>query len=273
MENATRTAGCRGRDAAMFISGGLLLTMLHGCAVVQDTAQFVREAFDPGVPGPRPISAEAAAQLSDEQISRRLEVLTRSLEDNRTHAAWWYYGFLAVNAGGMVAGATTAAFEDDGDARTFDILNASLGLLGTGYLLGAPLPGRCGAAPVFEMPFDTHAQRAAQLAAAEEILYGAAGRARQRTGWLLHVGNLALNGAAASVLLAREAYDKAALLFFLNSSIGAAQILLTPWEPLTAWEDYRRFVDSGATQPTAAEPTIGIGPLPGAHGLAVNVAF
>lgn len=273
METATRTASRRGRGAAMFIGGGLLLTLLQGCAAVRDTAQFAHEAFDPGVPGPQPISVEAAAQLSDEQISRRLEILTRSLEDNRTHAAWWQYGFLTVSAGGMIAGATTAAFEEDADSQVFDILNASLGLIGTGYLLGAPLPGRCGAAPIFAMPFDTHAQRAAQLAAAEEILYDAAGRARQRTGWLLHVGNVVLNGAAASVLLAREAYDKAALLFFLNSSVGAAQILLTPWGPLTAWEDYRRFVDTGAAQPTAAEPTIGIGPLPGAHGLAVNVAF
>ena len=137
MRTETSAAHRRRRAAALLISGALL-TLLQGCAVMRDTAQFAREAFDPGVPGPQPISADAAAQLSDEQIIRRLEVLTRSLEDNRTHAAWWYYGFLTVNAGGMVAGATTAAFEEDADSQVFDILNASLGLIGTGYLLGAP---------------------------------------------------------------------------------------------------------------------------------------
>jgi len=177
-----------------------------------------------------------------------------------------------VNAGGMAAGAATAAVEENESDRIYNILNASLGLIGTGYLLAAPLPGRHGAAPVYEVPFATHEERAAQLALAERILYEAAGRARQRTGWLLHVGNVVLNAGAASVLLARESYGNAALLFFVNTAVGEAQILLTPWEPKTSWAEYRSFVDDhGVRQAPAAR--WGVGPMAGGTGIAVHVGF
>lgn len=272
----TRACGARlegARRVAVVLAAGALLASLNGCAVLNDGVQFAKNAFDPGVPGPKPITAEAAARLSEEQIQQRLAFLTEKLEENRTHAAWWYYGFLAVNAGGMAAGAATAAIEDDKDDQVYDILNASLGLIGTSYLLGAPLPGRSGATPIYEMPFDTHEQRAAQLAEAEEILYGAAGRAKQRTGWLLHTGNVVLNAAAASVLLARESYGNAALLFFLNAAVGEAQILLTPWKPLGMWEEYLELVERGGAVARDPAPRLGVGGLPGGRGLALQVEF
>ena len=246
-----------------------LLVLISGCATIDRAAQSV---FDPGVPGPAPLTAEEAAQLDDEQVNKRLDFVTRSLDDNRLHAALWKYGFLAVNGGGMIAGAATAAVESDEDDRVFNILNSSLGLIGVVYLLADPLPGTSGADPVYLMPYATHADRAAQLAAGEKILYAAAGRAKQRTGWVLTTGNVVLNGAAASVLLARESYGNAALLFFLNVAVGQAQILLTPWEPLTMWEEYQALIANGGVPP---DPVVrwGIGPLPDAPGLALHVAY
>lgn len=253
---------------------GRVPRLLVGLAVAlaSQGCSMIEKVMDPGVPGPKPITAEDAAQLSDEQIDQRVAFVTQRLEDNRTHAAWWYYGFLAVNAGGMVTGAATAAVEDDEDDRIYDILNGSLGLIGVAYMLADPLPGRSGADPVTGMPSATHEDRAAQLAAGEEILYRAAGRAKQRTGWLLTTGNVALNAAAASVLLARESYGNAALLFFLNAAIGEVQILLVPWEPLDSWEQYRELVDNGGVPP---DPQVrwGIGPLPDGHGLALRAEF
>ncbi|MFN8642678.1 MAG: hypothetical protein U0802_13875 [Candidatus Binatia bacterium] len=249
---------------------GLLL--LSGCAATQGAVQFARGVLDPGVPGPKPITAEAAAQLSDEQIAQRVELVNARLDDNRTHAAWWYYGFLTVNVAGMTAGAATAAVESDKSDQIYNILNSSLGLIGTGYMLAAPLPGRSGSDPITAMPSATHADRAAQLARAESILYDAAGRAKQRTGWILHAGNIALNASAASVLLARESYGNAALLFFLNATIGEAQILLTPWEPLTSWQQYHERIANGGI-PVDPQARWGIGPLPAGPGLALQAEF
>lgn len=269
MTQGSRGTGATARRA---VAGALVLALLNGCAVVEGGKKLAHEAFDPGVHGPKPLSAAEAAQLGDDEINRRLDFVTRSLDDHRTHAAWWYYGFLTVNAVGMVAGAATAAVEDDNDDQIYDILNSSLGLIGTGYMLAAPLPGRSGADPVRLMPSATHDDRAAQLAEAEDILYGAAGRAKQRTGWLLHTGNVVLNASAASVLLARESYGNAALLFFLNAAIGEAQILLTPWQPLTNWEEYQALIASGGVPP---DPQVrwGVGPLPTGQGLALRAEF
>jgi hypothetical protein len=244
----------------------------QGCAVYDGAADLARAALDPGVEGRKPLTAEEAARLTDAQIEERLTFLTHRLDDNELHASLWYYGFLAVNASGMLAGAATAAVEDNDNKQMYDILNSSLGLIGTTYLLLDPLPGRSGSDPIAELPATTHQERAAQMAAAEDLLYRAAGRARQRTGWILHTGNVVLNAGAASVLVARDDLGDAALLFFLNTAVGAAQILLTPWQPLDDWEQYRQWTDGGGVPP---DPQVrwGIGPLPGGQGLALQASF
>jgi hypothetical protein len=61
---------------------------LSGCAATQSAVQFARGVFDPGVPGPKPITAEAAAQLGDEQIAARVAFIgQRGGDASRTGAA------------------------------------------------------------------------------------------------------------------------------------------------------------------------------------------
>lgn len=251
------------------LGAGALLMCLNGCAAMRDAAALAESVFEPTVPGAKPVTAEQAAALSDEQIERRLAFVSQRLDDNRTHAALWYYGFLVVNAGGMVVGAALAP-SDEGNDQVFDIIEASKGLIGVAYLLGDPLPGRCGADPVRELPSATHAERASQLAEAESILYHAAGRAHQRTGWILHAGNIVLNGAGAAVLLAKESYGNAALSFFLDAGIGEVQILSTPWRPATDWREYEQFVSRGGVP---AEPQVRWHIRPNGRGLALQVDF
>jgi hypothetical protein len=254
------------------IALAFLFGAVQGCAVYNGAADLARKALDPGVQGRKPVTAAEAAQLSDEQIDKRIGFIAQRLDDNELHASLWYYGFLAVNASGMVAGAATAAVEENDNKQMYDILNSSLGLIGTIYLVADPLPGRSGSDPIAELPGATHQDRAAQLATAEDILYRAAGRAKQRTGWVLHTGNVVLNAAAASVLVARDDLGDAALLFFLNTAVGEAQILLTPWEPLDDWEEYRQQADNGGV---VLDPRVswGIGPMPGGQGLALQARF
>jgi hypothetical protein len=258
------SGGGRGQRIIRLLLCSVFLVAVQGCSVIH-------KVMDPGVPGPKPLTAEEASQLSDAQLANRIDFVNQRLDDTRTHAAWWYWGFLTVNAGGMVLGAVEASVHD-GDDQIYDILNASLGVIGTAYLVADPLPGLSGSDPVTEMPSATHQDRAAQLATAEDVLYRAAGRAKQRTGWLFHVGNVFLNAAAASVLLARESYDNAAQLFLINTAVGEAQILLTPWEPLTNWEEYREMVDNGGVPP---DPHVkwGIGPMQAGRGVELHAEF
>lgn len=232
----------------------VLVPLSAGCASLPGVSQAVRRALEPQVPGPPPINAEQARELDEDELRARLAFLRDSLEDNRLHATVWYYGFLAVNGGGMAASATLAALERNEHNRLASILDASLAFIGTTYLLARPLPGRDGAASVDALPSATHADRAAQLALAERTLYRAAGRARQRTGWLMHVGNLTLNGAAAGILVSQGALDDAAFLFGTNVAVGTAQILLAPWAPARSWAEYRAMVDDRAAGRRRAAP-------------------
>lgn len=247
--------------------GLLLVAALSGCSAMHQATDIAREVLNPSPPGPRPITAAAAAQLPDAEIERRLAFVTERLDAGRTHANLWQYGFLAVNAGGTIA-ATALAPGDEGDDQVFDIIEASKGLIGIIYLLTSPMPGRQGADPVRAMPSATHDERAAQLAAAEELLYETAGRSYQRTGWVLHAGNVAINAAGAAVLLAREAYDKAALSFFLDTAVGEAQILLQPWQPLTDWREYEAFTTGIPPDPEARWRVV-----PQADGVALRLEF
>lgn len=254
---------------AMALGAAAIFACLSGCATMHDAVGLTKEVLEPTVPGSKPVNAAAAAALSDEQIDQRLAFVSKRLDDNRGHAQWWQYGFLAVTAGGTAVEAATAATAVGSD-RDFSIIEASKGLVGLVYLVAAPLPGRGGADPIREMPSATHDERAAQLAEAESILYAAGGRAHQRTGWALHAGNVAINAAGASVLLAERSYGKAALSFFLDAIIGEAQILLTPWEPATDWQDYQEFVKRGDV---AAVPRVHWSLQPNGEGLALRVAF
>lgn len=245
----------------------LLLAGLGGCAAMRDAAVVARDVLQPSPPGPKPTSAEAAAALPDAEIERRLAFITQRLDDGRTHAFLWQWGFFALNAGGMIAGAAVAP-GDEGDDQVYDIIAASKGLIGVLYLLTSPMPGRHGADPIRDMPAATHAERAAQLAAAEALLYETAGRSYQRTSWVLHAGNAAINAAGASVLLAREAYGKAAQSFFIDFTVGEAQILLQPWQPLHDWKDYEQFTTGVPPEPQARWQLV-----PQAEGLALRLEF
>jgi hypothetical protein len=253
----------------MALGAAALLACLGGCATLNDAADLARDALEPATPGVKPLDAAHAAALSDEQIEQRLAFVTRRLDANRRHAQGWQYGSFAVNAGGMAVEAAFAATEEGSD-RDFAIIESGKALIGTIYVLAAPLPGRNGAEPVREMPSTTHDERAAQLAEAEAILYAANGRAHQRKGWLLHTGNVAVNAAGAVPLLAEKSYGNAALSFFLDTAVGEAEILLTPWQPETDWREYQDFVARGGLP---SEPRARWQLRPNGEGLAVELDF
>ncbi len=253
----------------MALGAAAMLACLGGCATMQAATDLARDAFEPATPGVKPLNVAEAAALSDEEIERRLDFLTRRLDANRRHAQWWQYGFLAVNAGSMAAEAATVPGEEGTD-REFSIIESSKALIGTLYLLTAPLPGLQGAEPIREMPSSTHDEHAARLAEAESILYAASGRAHQRTGWLLHTGNVAINAAGAVPLLVQKSYGNAALSFFLDTAMGEAEILLTPWQPETDWREYQEFVERGGLP---AQPQAHWHVRPNGEGFAVELDF
>jgi len=190
------------------------------------------------------VGAAEPQSLSDEEIERRLAFITERLDNGRRHAAYWQYGWLAVNGGGTIVSGVQAGF-DGGNDQAYDIAEAGKSLIGTVYLLVQPMPGRDGAAPIRSMPDATHADRIARLLRAEEMLRATAVRSRERTSWLMHGGNIGLNLVTGAILLGLGAPDLAAMSFFLDTAMGEVQIWTQPWQPRKDWEEYQRFVAGG----------------------------
>lgn len=198
--------------------------------------------------GPQP-----AATLGDQEIERRIAFLTEHLEARRLHAQAWQFGWFAVNAGGMVASSVQAGF-DAGDDRVFDIIEAVKGGIGTTYMVLSPMPAWRGSALVRQMPDQTRAEKLAQLRRAEELMREAAEHARRRKSWVVHLGNLGLNLAGATILFALDTPTLAALSLGIDTAVGEAQIWSRPWEPEQTWKDYEEMVMSGQ-MPRAARST------------------
>jgi len=190
--------------------------------------------------------AERAAHLSDEEIDRRVDFLTERLDKRQLHAALWKYGWLTVNGGGLIVSATQAGLADEGSTdQVNEIAQAGKAAIGVAYLLLNPMPGTSGADPVRELPNVTREDRLARLAEAEYILAREAERAHDRTSWLLHLGNLFLDAAAAAPALALGDAGLAAESFGIGAAVGEIQIWSQPWKGPSDWEEYEHFIATG----------------------------
>lgn len=249
------------------IAGWLLLLCSTGCGTLQHTTAAALDAFNPA-PGPAPIAASSAVVLPADEVDRRLAFVQERLDRGRRHATFWQYGWLLVNAGGMTAASVQAA-GSSGDDQAYAIIGASKGAIGTVYLLAQPLPGRSGAEPIRAMPADTEADRAAQLVAAEELLYAAAARSEQRASWPMHAGNVAINLIGGIILLARGDAGLAALSFGVDAAVGEVQIWTQPWRPRRDWTEYHAWLATGATA-TPASSSWRLAPARGGLALAID---
>jgi hypothetical protein len=256
-------AGKRAAVASLVL---LVCCALDGCSMARRAAA----PFFPE-PDPLPVDRQDVSSLDDATIDRRVDFITERLDASQVHAAAWEYGWLAVNGGGMVVSSAFAATDDDSHDRAYDIIEAVKAAIGTVYQIALPMPGTEGGAPIVAMPSETHAEKIERLRAAESVLSDAAARARQRTSWPLHLGNVAINLVGGAILLGLDEPGLAARSFAIDTLGGEAQIWTQPWEPETDWEEYQHFVATGDTVPPAREVQWHIVPRVG--GAAVQASF
>jgi len=245
-----------------------LLPTVSGCASLRSATvtalgigtKEMREAQ-------RLASEERAANISDDEIDRRLAFLTERLDERRLHAELWKYGWLAVDSAGGIASAARAGF-DDGSRRVNDISQAGKGAIGVAYLLLNPMPGVDGADPVRAMPAASREDKLARLQRAEELLAREAERAHDRTSWLLHFGNVFINAAASAPVLAYGNDGLALQSFLIGTGVGELQIWSQPWKGPEDWQEYERFVATGRVEPRTPTAEWRIVP----HGMGLGVA-
>lgn len=180
----------------------------------------------------------ASAQLSEAAIDERLRFLEDRLDAERTHAAYWQWGWMGVRGGGTIASALLAT-ERDGDDQADDIVNATTNGIRLMALLLRPIEARLGTHAIRSMPTHSVAQKQNKLLVAEALLERNAERARERTSWRAHLTNLAFNAAAFGFIAGFGNMEDAAISGGSGAVAGSLQLWSQPGRATRDWLGYQ----------------------------------
>lgn len=170
-------------------------------------------------------------------LDERLTFLEERLDASKKHGTYWWWSWIGITGGGLIASTTMAITDDD---RTNDIVSASKSVIGLTYFYFDPLEARLGADPIRAMPSATLGDREAQLSAAEALLRSNADRASRRWDWKMQAGNLALHSIGLGITLAWGEKSDAWIDFGSGMAAGILQFYTEPSRPETDWQDYQQ---------------------------------
>ncbi len=185
-------------------------------------------------------SAQAGGtSATDADIDRRLRFLEARLDDSKLHGQAWWYGWLTINSGAMLAGGLSAGLSDDNDDTVKNATNATKAAIGLTRMLINPLEARFGADKIRDLPEANREEKLAKLRAAEDQLERNAARADRRWSIARHAGNVAINVAAGTLVALRGETGHAFEVGVGGFIGGLAFILTEPWTPAQDWKDYQ----------------------------------
>ncbi|MDJ0946604.1 MAG: hypothetical protein QNJ30_24415 [Kiloniellales bacterium] len=185
------------------------------------------------------LAQSGGTSATDADIDRRLRFLEQRLDDSKLHGQIWWYGWLGINSGAMVAGGLTAGLSDDNDDTVKNATNAAKAAIGLTRMAINPLEARFGADKVRDLPEATREEKLTKLRAAEDQLKRNAERADRRWSLARHAGNVAINVAAGTFVALRGETGHAFEVGVGGFIGGLAFILTEPWGPASDWEDYQ----------------------------------
>jgi hypothetical protein len=190
--------------------------------------------------------------LSDDELDERLDFLENRLDDGERYAKIWQYGWTGFYSIGIVYGVgksiTCCSNKKSGPAnsvrkkrneqRVTYIVTAVKSTIGTSRLLLTRHPGRNGADEMRAIEGDSREAKLERLAVGEGVLQAVAKRAKQRTDWRAHAGNIGLNlvGAAFTFGFGRESDAWESL--GVGIGVGTLNILTAPKRGIQDLEDY-----------------------------------
>jgi hypothetical protein len=176
--------------------------------------------------------------LSDSELDARLAFLEERLDGGEKYAKFWQWGWTTGYGLGIAIGSAQAIDEDDGKKRTNHIVTAAKGVIGTSRMLLSRHPGRNGADAMREIPGDSREAKLQRLEKGEETLQQVAKRAKQRTNWKPHAGNLALNAAGGAFIFGFGRDKDAGISMGVGIAVGTLQILSAPKRGIQDLSDY-----------------------------------
>lgn len=206
--------------------------------------------------------------LSDGEVTRRLNFLVDRLDTDRDYAWWWWHGWTAFYGVGVVVEGVRAGLTDHDAKKAEYIIGGIKAAGGFILLLMRPQEAMNGADAVRALPGTTAADRRLQLAVAEDQLRRNAEVSLRRYNWLRHLLNFGINAAGGVIIGA--AFDdpsRGARSAGVGTAVGEISLWSQPWWPADDWEAYRRRFNAVDDQRLSWRfvPTIG--------GVAVQINF
>ncbi|MFO1127979.1 MAG: hypothetical protein U1E66_06030 [Rhodospirillales bacterium] len=217
-----------------------------------------------------PLTPEATT-LSDAEIDKRLRFIEEKLDAHRLYGQIWYWGWMAVNAGGAIGTGIMAGLSNDQDDIVNNAVSSGLAVIGVADLVFRPLDARLGAAPIATLPEATRAERIDKLRAAEAQLRANAERAEERTSWTVHAANLGINALGGVIIGVLGDTKDAAISAAANFAGGIAYILTQPAAPARDWREYQAM--AAGTAARAPVVALALQPYTGGAGLRMTVSW
>jgi hypothetical protein len=209
-------------------------------------------------PGPGAIPARIE-RLSDSEVDSRLAYLVERLDARRDYAWWWWNGWTAFYATGVVVEGTRAGLAGGGATRADEIIGAVKATGGVLYLLLYPLHAKDGADAVRALPGTSSDDRRRQLVVAEEELKANADASRRRYSWVRHALIVGINAAGAVIVW--KGFDDVSRGWRsagIGMAVGEVELWSQPWWPAEDWEEYQhRFNTDDQRISWHIVPTVG----------------
>jgi len=211
---------------------------------------------------------ERIRDLSDSEVTERLDFLIERLDSGRDYAWWWWTGWTAFYGLGVVVEGMRAGLTDHEARRAQYIVGSVKAVGGVAVLLLRPPEAKDGADDVRALPHSTPDDRRRQLAVAERQLHTNAELSDRRYSWLRHAINLGVN-AAGGVIIAQGFDDpsRGARSAGVGAAVGELSIWTQPWWPPHDWEEYQRRFNAA---PVAQRVSWRIVPISGGAAFQLN---
>ena len=187
-----------------------------------------------------PAQADQKPPLSEADMERRMAFIEERLNEGRTHARYWQYGWSGFFAASAAFQGYKAIESDSSDNEVNHAVGAVKSAAGLTLMLLRPIPAAKGAAPLQDMPATTRDQKEARLEAARDMLNTNARRARARKSWTRHLTGIAVNLIGSAVIASIGDTDDAVISGLTGIAINQANIWSQPSRAIDDLADYQK---------------------------------
>ncbi len=200
----------------------------------------------------------------------RTRWIQKQLDDRKSYAAWWKYGFMGLFGATTVIQGVSYYVVDDQELKNDALVGTIMSALGVGGMVISPVDGG-GVATELRDYRSVVTDAVAELAYAERLLYETYLDEQEGRHWFQYAQMLIASGTSAGVMYFHYDQPTSAVLKFV-SGVGAstARILLTPTQATEAWHAYQRRFTPAVEGAYRVEPIWGVDVYPQAIALRVN---